>query len=535
MLDFNYINLTLYNKQELLSKLSLKKMINDESFIEEMYNIFGESLFEKLNGDFAFSFYDKTQDILYATRDALGVKALYYVMVKEKYYFSDDIDSLFEKSKIDKKPNLKSMRTLLYQTTIEYEDTMYEDIKRVPPGHYLKVEGKDIKLIRYWYPEKIKTNYNITLNEVSTQFKTLFQQAIENRIETDEDTAYELSGGLDSSSIVSLLKKEYPEKKIDTYTMSFKGLNCDESAYVNAVEKQYQFKTEKIASEKIDYQHAFDFKFNYQMNPHWPIITTFTMIFPMLQCMKKVGKKVVITGQGGDHLLTGSCRVLADLFKRKAFKKLIREIKSGGYTLIQVIGCGIVPLLHGKTKSIVKKILFPFFKTKSKKVKIADLFHLDNHGDTFKIDDMRALLSSNHSLIMDGNALHTLEKTYNVEFRHPFFDKHLVEFIFSLPPEYRYSQGWIKILLRYAMEDILADEIRSRHDKAEFSSVIIQQLDAIDVKKVLQNASLVSLGLIEQKEIARVLKLFEKKNYDELLFLWRLVNLEYWYTQQTYE
>ena len=450
----------------------------------------------------------------------------------ESIYFSNEIDILFEKTKIEKIPNIKSMKTLLYQTTIEYEDTMYEQIKRVPPGHYLKVTQDKVDCIRYWYPEKIEINYDITLDEASDTFKSLFQKAIESRVGTDEQTAYELSGGLDSSSIVSMIRKYHPHKKIDTYTMIFKGLSCDERSYVRAIEEQYDFTTHEIVSENIDYENSFDFKFNYRMNPHWPITTTFTMMFPMVESMFKDGKKIIITGQGGDHLLTGSCEILADLFRRGAFKKLLKEIRSRRYTLVQMIGCGFLPLIRGKTSRKFKKILLSLLNktTDTKKENIKDLFDLFEGNESFKISDMNALLSSNHALIMDGNALHTLEKIYNVEYRHPFFDKKLVEFVFSLPPEYRYSQGWIKMLLRYAMEDTLVDKVRSRQDKAEFSEVIIQQLHAFDIRKLLQNASLTSLGLISQNEIDRVLNLFEKKEYKELLFLWRLVNLEYWYT-----
>ena len=533
MITFKYKKLTLYNKDELNTKLELENGVEEEIIVKG-YDVRGETLFSKLNGDFAFAFYDPSEDILYATRDALGVKELYYSVVNETYYFSDDIDVLFFQTKMKKIPNLKSMKTVLSQTTIEYEETMYEGIKRIPPGHYLKVMQKEAILMRYWYPEEIDINYSITLDEASAQFKRLFQKAIESRIGTDEETAYELSGGVDSSSIVSMVKKLYPQKEIDTYTMSFRDLGCDESAYVEVVEKQYQFNTHNIASQNIDYQNGYDFKFNYRVNPHWPVTTTFTMLFPMVESMYKDGKRIIISGQGGDHLLTGSCRVLADLLKRRAFKKLLKEIGSGGYAFVQFIGCALLPLFRGKISRKIKKIIFsPFNKnSQTKKETIIDLFSLYENDNRFKVFDMNALFTSNHSLIMDGNALHALEKMYKVEFRHPFFDKNLVEFVISLPPEYRYSQGWTKMLLRYAMEDTLVDIVRSRQDKAEFSEVILQQLQAIDVKKLLQDASIVSLGLIDQDQVDNVLYLFEKK-IPRFTFLWRLVNLEYWYTNVT--
>lgn len=531
-MKYNYINLSLYNKTELITKLqTTNSNYTDKELLLLAYKTWGEKLFNKINGDFAFAFYDDVKDSLVAVRDILGVKALYYIVDNGQYYFSDNIDELFTLTKIEKKPNLKSMQTLLDHTAVDYEDTMYEGIKRVPPGHYLKVVQGEVSLVRYWYPENIETNYAISLEDASTKFRDLFEKAIVARVGSDEVTAYELSGGLDSSSVVSMLKNKYPQKRVDTYSMGFKSLKCDESEYIDSVEEKYGFETINIASDNIDYETKFDFKFNYDMNPHWPVTTTFTMMFPMVEQMHKDGKQIVITGHGGDHLLTGHCTVLGDLLKRREFKKVSKEVRSKVYSFKYIIGCSLLPLVGQKTKNILKKILIPFRKEKSKRIKLEDLFQIESITSVLKKSDINALVSASQSTIMDSNALHALENVYNVEFRHPFYDKDLVEFVLSLPPEYLYAQGWIKMLLRYSMDDILPDKIRSRSDKADFYEVLLQQLEAIDFKTVLENANLISLGLIEKKEIEKLIKQFDDGDYKELLHLWTVVNIEYWYQQ----
>lgn len=519
-MKFNYLDVVIYNRAELASRLSFSNhAYTNKELLIRGYQVWGESLFNKINGDFAFSFYDNENNILYAARDALGVKALYYVVSGEKYYFSHNIDTLFILSGIEKKPNLKSMKALLHHRAVEYEDTMYEGIYRIPQGHYLKVTKDESQLCRYWYPETIETDYGITLDEASVQFCVLFEKAIIARIGNDGETAYELSGGLDSSSIVSMLKKKYPQKEIDTYSMCFDGLKCDELVYINSIEEKYSFRTRKISSQNIDYKNKFDFKFNYKMNPHWPITTTFTMMFPMIEKMHRDEKKIIITGHGGDHLLTGSCMILGNLLQRREFGKLFKELKSVKYPIYDIPRCILFPIINLKVKKIFRK-----------KSKLTDLFQVDNIDSSLTRFNINMLASPMQSLIMDGNALHTLENIYNVEFRHPFYDKNLIEFVLSLPPEYLYSKGWIKMLLRYSMEDILPNEIRSRGDKANFTEIIFQQLNGIDYRKILLKSNLVSLGLIEQKEIDRLIYLLENKNYKELLFLWTIVNLEYWYT-----
>lgn len=537
MMEFKYSHLSLYNREELVNKLNIDIKYSNESLLLKAYQIWGEDLLNKINGDFTFVLYNSSTDELFSARDPLGIKALYYVKADEQYYFSENIDELFQLSGIEKKPNLKSMHTLLSQRAVDYEETMYHGIRRIPPGHYLKIiHGKE-NLVRYWYPEKIQIDYAISLKNAAIKFNRLFEEAILSRIENDEVTAFELSGGLDSSSIVSVLKTKYPQKKIDTYSMCFSGLQCDEYQYVMSIEDKFNFHTVKVDSEKIDYKEKFDFKFNYLMSPHWPITTTFTMLFHMAEKMTNDEKKIVITGQGGDHLLGGHCYALADLLGRLEFGKALNELTHTLYSPGGLLRCGILPLFTRKQKEFVKKIFSSFYRRKSvdKSENMADLFCIKNIASASKRSDLNSLISAAQSTMMDGNVLHAIENTYHIEFRHPFFDKKLVEFVLSLPPEYRYSHGKGKVLLRRSMAEVLPEKIRSRKGKAEFSEVLVQQLHAIDINKLLQQSNLASLGLIKQKKIDAMIYSFENRNYSELGFLWIIVNLEYWYGNMNFQ
>ena len=102
---------------------------------------------------------------------------------------------------------------------------------------------------------------------------------------------------------------------------------------------------------------------------------------------------------------------------------------------------------------------------------------------------------------MDGNLFHCAEEHFGIEYRHPYFDLELVEFALSLPPEMKYKQRTIKWILRKAMNGILPDKIRDRKDKAEFSEVITQQIDAINLGVLLDEPYIVQLGLLEQSLI----------------------------------
>jgi len=134
-----------------------------------------------------------------------------------------------------------------------------------------------------------------------------------------------------------------------------------------------------------------------------------------------------------------------------------------------------------------------------------------------------------HSTLMDGNFFHCAENYFGIEYRHPFFDLELVEFALSLPPEMKYKEGTIEWILRKAMKGILPDKINNRTDKAEFSELLIQQIDAIDLNELFDDPYIVKLGLMEQSVIDSYRKEYEDKTVKYISFFWTIINVEYWY------
>jgi len=524
-MKFVYKKIVLYNREELLDTLMKPYVYNDDTLVLLCYEKWGVKSFNTFNGDFAFVLYDDTKREYIATRDILGIKALYYLKYNKKYYFSNDIDVLHDLSGIQLIPNIKSVKSFLQNTEIDYEATMYRDIYRVPPAHYVTIRDDTIKLYKYWFPEKITIDYDTPLEDTLEPFKRLFQKAIDMRVKNHSETAYELSGGLDSSSIVSMQKTKYPNENVDTYSMSFKGMSCDEYAYVKSLEEAYTFKTKNVDVSAMDFQRQYDFEFNYKMSPHWPIVNTFTMYFPMAEIIRQANKNVIITGQGGDNLLEGHCEVISDLLLRKNFKKLYSEIKAlkkGRF--FYALRCGVWPLFTKQQKNIIKYLLFRGKKVE--RIDIKDLFSLENSSSECYVRNMHALVSASQSTNLDGNIFHVIEKNYNVEMRHPFYDKKLIEYILSLPSEYKYSQGYIKIILRHAMKDILPEQVRKRWDKAEFSDVLIMQLDSLDLDVLFSQSELLRLSLLRKNDIKNLMKNYHNKK--NIVDVWTVVNIEYW-------
>lgn len=253
--------------------------------------------------EFSFVIYDSKTECYFAARDAAGTRALYYAVYHDKFYFSDDMGEVFSRSGMKKEPDADNMKKLLASTTLPYDATLYKNIKRLPPGHSLSIDKEmQMQIVRYWKPETIQINETINNQEAKEKFLVLFKQAITDRIDTFENTVFDLSGGLDSSSNTCLAKQMYPDKQIQSLSQNYSSLpTCDESAYVDAVLRQYDLNHMNVELDALDYKNAYSLAYNYQLDPYWPILVTYTTTLHIAKILQAKGIKRLITGQGGDH------------------------------------------------------------------------------------------------------------------------------------------------------------------------------------------------------------------------------------------
>jgi len=428
------------------------------------------------------------------------------------------------------------MEAIVHHSTIPYTDTMFEGVKRVPPGHFMSItpEGRST-IERYWKPETIKIDYSISEDEAVTKFKQLFDQAISELIDDLSVTACELSGGLDSSSILSWIKHQHPGNKITAFSMTFDSLEkCNETAYINLINDQYDINLVKLPTDTLDYKHRLNLDYNYKLNPHWPIFITYTMGFPLVKTAKAMGVKTVLTGQGGDHLMSGNFFCLHDYFKQFRWKALYTELMTSKKPFQLIKRFILLPLLAEKNLNLFVFITHPFRKKWKPAAKRRQLpfreysdFYTGN-SLAFKYD-LSQVVHSVRSALYENSYYHVAESVFGVEFRHPFFDRRLVEFMLSLPPRYKLYKGRSKFLLRKAMKGILPEKIRRRTDKARFSDVIRQQINAIDLDLLLDDAYIAKMGIIEQSRINEMKSRYQDDNQKNIVYFWQIINLEYWY------
>jgi asparagine synthase (glutamine-hydrolysing) len=283
----------------------------------------------------------------------------------------------------------------------------------------------------------------------------------------------------------------------------------------------------------MDYKSIYSLENNYKLNPHWPILITYTMGFSVVERAEELNVIRILTGQGGDHILAGNLYVLHEYFRTFQWVQLYREAKALPNLKRFIKVYLIAPLIGEKNIRYLRTVYHKIKRKKPlKKIPEIDFHELSNfyngHSVAFKYD-LEQLLHSTFSALMDSSYYSVAEEHFGIEFKHPFFDRRLIEFMLSLPPKFKYSEGISKRLLRTAMKGILPEKIRQRTDKAEFSEVLRQQIDAIDLDELFHNANLARLGLVDQKKLDTYKEDYKSGKMKKVVYFWQLINLEYWY------
>jgi asparagine synthase (glutamine-hydrolysing) len=322
---FNYIEL----RKELISKGYSFKTKTDTEVLMTSYMEWGEDCLNHFNGMWAFALFDKEEQNIFVARDRFGIKPFYYHYSEQAFVFGSEIPVILTHLKEKPKPDYQSIFDyMVFNRTDQTERTFFEEIKKLQHGHYLNINLKnDPQLkIKRWYNlrEQVKKNRGMTTKE---DFRELFSSAIGLRLRSDVPVGVCLSGGLDSSSIVSVLLQDYHKDDINTFSAVYeKGQRGDETEFIdeyrNLLTNRY-FISPSPESLENDL-----FRF---IRAHAEPIPT-TSPYAQFKVMELASSKVVVTldGQGADEMLAGYHDFFSYYFKEliyhKRFIKFFKEL-----------------------------------------------------------------------------------------------------------------------------------------------------------------------------------------------------------------
>jgi asparagine synthase (glutamine-hydrolysing) len=528
---YNFLEL----RDELISKGHHFRSRTDAEVILHCYQEYGADCVRHFNGMWAFCIYDKTKKTLFLSRDRFGIKPLYYHYDNDKFIFASEIKALLEHD-IPRKENRAIIFDYLYYNLTDHtEETFFEGIKRLMPGHNLVFDltNNEIQISKYYDIRTKATECNTDYGII----KELFTDSVKRSLVTNASVGSCLSGGIDSSSVVVTMKKVAPDMDIKTFSMNFPGKNIDESIYQQEVNTKVNAMNYSVTPESSDLLEDMKDLFMTQEEPF-----SGTSVYGQYRVMKLArdnGIVVLLDGQGADQVLAGSAYFTGyyyyELMKEGNIIDLFRETirscqQSSCLSSLMYLFLRIVP--EDIKKTLYKRHKAPYLSRSFIK---ENEHRKDVRWHLSSLDEAVCGSVSTYALphllrFLDKNSMR-----FSIESRVPFLDHKLVEYLVSLPPKQRINGGVTKYAFRKAMEEELPEKILARRDKIGFAVPEKSWLKEEAVKGVINNIiDSESFKLRDFWEWDKVEREFERLQSGESqsIFvgtdIWRCISVELW-------
>lgn len=446
---------------------------SDTEVIINAYLKWGVNCLNRFNGMWAFAIWDKRTNRLFAARDRFGVKPFYYTVEKDHFAFSSEIKPLV--SYMPSAPAINKNRIpffLLYGNRLNTQDTYLNRINSLKASCYLIYENGKVTIEQYY--EINRTADTLNEEQLKSKIVELLSDSIKLRFRSDAPVGTCLSGGFDSSSIVSLSSTLYTGS-LETFSAVWQEKNCDESYYIDIVNHTYGCSPNKIIPDVNEFEEVFDDLCYYQELP-----TEGPGLYPQWYVMKEAGKKVkvLLDGQGGDEVFGGYFQMGAYL---RGIIKDRRVLKAAGESK------NFLQFLNKSGLHSFSSWLFPRqynYLTRSKLSAKFDVLNKELAGtlneDELYFDAEPKKLFGNYLSDLSYHfvrnitipaLLHYEDRSsmaHSIESRVPFLDYRLVELGVNLSANHLSHRGVSRPLYRKALKPKLPEEIVDRKDKLGF-------------------------------------------------------------------
>ena len=547
----------IYNFRELRSNLERfghRFCTNsDTEVIVHCYEEYGDHCPEYLRGMFAFAIWDSKSKKLLLARDRVGIKPLFYLNDDQTLLFGSEIKSILCEPTFERQLSIPSLDEYLTYGYIPEPNTIFQGIKKLPPGHVLICGNGNIYIKKYWdviYPQKSVKDQTYYEEKV----KEILKDSLKFHLISDVPVGILLSGGIDSSTVTGLTTT-ISNHRVKTFSVKGGGGVFNELPYA------------RLVADKYDTEH-YEFEIEPNLVEIIPKLISYfdepfadSSALPTYYVSKIASRyvKVVLSGEGGDELFSG-------------YPWHIRNIQISNYRRIPAF----------IRKNIVKKLLLDLHASLKSPKLIKLLNSLKNLNDysllteadtyqalmTFASEDLKNTILtecvkeqlkeqkrpdvvSNYFMNCDANnildrSLYCDLKTYlpgdlltkvdrmsmanSLEVRVPFLDHQLIEFMATVPPELKLRGKVTKYILKKSMRDILPEKIQ-RRGKRGFSIPVARWFreDLSDyVKDILMDNRTKQRGIFSSKGIESIIRRHQNGEWDYGSALWSLIIFELW-------
>jgi asparagine synthase (glutamine-hydrolysing) len=513
----------------------------DTEVIVHLYERYGDACVNRMRGMFAFAVWDENRRRLLLARDRLGIKPLFYTIVKGRLAFGSELKVLLELPEVERRFNWDSVNHLFSSMCTPLAESIVEDIHKLKPGHVLTASAQSgIQTRQYWDVEFVP-DYSKSEAWFAERLRDLIEESVRLRLISDVPLGAFLSGGVDSSVVVATMAR-ISTAPVKTFSIGFEDPDYNELEYARQVAKK--FGTDH--HELIIQPNVLDIVENLA----WYLDEPFgdSSAIPTYMVSKLAGESVtvVLSGDGGDELFAGYDRYLVEQ-RERLYDTVPRTIRKAA----GVIGRSMREGMKGR--NFLRHIELD---GTDRYLDANQLIRENDKASLFEPDAYRRLSANSADAARRGfllkqnrhwlSALQYLDlKTYlpndiltkvdrmsmahSIEARVPLLDHKLVEFAATIPPELKLRGNITKYIFKKAMEGVLPRDVMYR-PKRGFAIPLGRwfrgQLGSF-VRDLLLAPASRQRGIFRPAYIERIIELHERGRAMDLQ-LWTLISFELW-------
>lgn len=544
-----------YNYRQLRGRLVDKgyqfNTNSDTEVVLYQYINDGPKCLDKFIGFFAFAIYDKVEDSLFVARDRMGQKPLIYYQGHDSFVFASEMKALMELG-IPRKLDMASLCAYLQFNYIPSPNTIFENVHKLNPGHYLDVRNGQVKEVRYY---SIPYNYSnlevVDYEDAQKKLRALIEQSVTDRLVSDVPIGAFLSGGIDSSVIVAEASKHIDN--LNTFSIGYADEPFfDETRYAQLVADKFHTNHQVFKLTNADlYENLFKV-LDYIDEP---FADSSAIAVNILSQHTRQHVTVALSGDGADEVFGGYNKHLAHLkalqgglsttlvklasplygllpqSRNTAFSNKVRQLDkfAKGLKLTEqerYVAWASLMSEDDACLMLNRKVLMQ--EINRRKLNIVNCIRDDKQIGDILYADMQLVLVSDMLFKVD-----MMSMASSLEVRSPFLDHRLVNFAFSLPSSYMVKGKMRKMILQDAYREQLPYELY-RRPKHGFEVPLLNWFRG-ELKSTIENDYLNDDFIREQKlfnpEMVGQMKqkLISKSPGDVQAHIWALIVFQHWW------
>lgn len=543
------------NRDELiiaLGKAESARHVPDSQLILWAYERWGEQCVQHLLGDFSFALWDGEKNSLFCARDHLGVKPFYYFRSRELFVFASEIKALFCIREVPRELNETWLGSHLVANYDDCEATSYAGIMRLPPAHSLTVDGSSVQLRSYWSLDLGREIRFDTNQEYDRAFRDVFAEAVRCRLRSAFPLGAELSGGVDSSSIVcvarDLLQQNETKRSLHTFSIIHQDVaESDERFFISAVVDQGGVTPHYVDPDNQSALADMD-RWLWDADDVSCLPPTASAGRQLYRTARAAGVRVLLSGTYGDGVISYGDRAIYDYLRTGRWRLILGDLRHAdayyyGSKREMLWMEAVLPFVPRRFRASRRRVL----RLIERRIQDLQCIRLDFARRTglierlYKEHVLKARLRTSredHAYYVTWGAVpHALEilsnnaAAFDLEIRAPWLDKRVVEFCVALPAQQKRRDGYIKAIVRSALAASLPPEVKSRTTKAIADPYIRHCLLKHDKKRIMDLLSRDELLIDQYLDVQAIRSTFAEGKLDHVIPVWNAAILALWLHQ----